>query len=230
MKYFITGLATLCIFMAIGNAQAQYGKKNFSRNFWIVGLGINGINDSGRNLSQPFNVKNNWNISSFPSRFSLEKNIYQGLSLEVSGTSNKYKPGKIINGKENLSAKSFHSFDINAKYDLNYLFGQTLWFDPYAIAGYGYTGVGSEEDFRKQNRSGITNHFGIGFNLWVTDQVGLNFQSMGKLGFIGLGFMSGPSHYVQHGLSIVYKFGGIKTFGGRSIKSRSDSIIEYFAQ
>jgi outer membrane protein OmpA-like peptidoglycan-associated protein len=94
----------------------------------------------------------------------------------------------------------YYGLDANIKYDLNTLFGYTSWFAPYAYVGGGYTNVDA-------NGEGMYN-IGLGFNTWLSENIGLNFQSGSKKGF-----SDNVKTHFQHSIGLVIKFGGKDTDG-----------------
>ena len=100
------------------------------------------------------------------------------------------------------------------KYDLNTLFGETGWFDPYVGVGGDY--VVSE----KNDQSELMAVGSIGFNVWFNDNLGLNFNHSDKLGFA----KNVRSHY-QNSLGLVIKFGG-KDTDGDGVYDKNDACPE----
>ncbi|MBK0404112.1 outer membrane beta-barrel protein [Adhaeribacter sp. BT258] len=223
MNYLKLAVAALLCIVSMGNALAQRGKVNYEvRRFWIVGLGINGVDDSGTELREPLRIGNNWNIMPVPSKLFVEKHIYKGLSVQLNGSYNKYKAGKQVNLEVNKTTQLFYAVDATAKFDLNYLFGPTKWFDPYVGGGYGFTSLGPKKDFSSLKKDIWYNHLGFGANMWVTNKIGVNLESMGKFSFSG-----GATSYKQHSISVIYKFGGSKLYGGRFRNSQTESAVDH---
>jgi outer membrane protein OmpA-like peptidoglycan-associated protein len=98
------------------------------------------------------------------------------------------------------------------KYDLNKLFGETGWFDPYLLLGGSYVSLGDQGD-------GMLNA-GVGFNTWFNDNLGLNFQHSSKVGFTD----NIDSHY-QTSLGLIIKFGG-KDTDGDEVYDKDDECPE----
>ena len=71
--------------------------------------------------------------------------------------------------------KLYYAVDAIMKYDVNYLIGETGWFDPYVYLTGGIVSVESTGDTML--------NVGLGFNTWFSDNIGLNFQHNNKLGF-----------------------------------------------
>ncbi|NNL02008.1 MAG: OmpA family protein, partial [Eudoraea sp.] len=106
---------------------------------WMVGLGWNFVNDTGKRFSNIATVKDQWNAVAFPSRINIGRYFRSGIGLEAIATYNNYKKGNIIDGIVNPEDKDYFGFDTRVSYDLNKLVGQTGFFDPYVGVGAGYT-------------------------------------------------------------------------------------------
>ncbi|NJB70301.1 outer membrane protein OmpA-like peptidoglycan-associated protein/opacity protein-like surface antigen [Saonia flava] len=168
-------------------------KDSIVQSSWIIGLGINIVDDSGDAFGNLFEVENQWNMVSFPSRLSIGKYFKNGLGVEAIGTYNKYKVGKLIDGDINDSEKDYLGLDARLSYDLNKIIGQTGWFDPYVGIGAGYTDANN-------NPRGTYNAI-IGFRTWFSNRLGLDFSSSGKW---SMG--TGATNHIQHAAGLIYQF------------------------
>ncbi|WP_297796650.1 OmpA family protein [uncultured Eudoraea sp.] len=160
---------------------------------WMVGLGWNFINDSGNRLNNITTTKNMYNAVAFPSRINIGRYFRSGIGLEAIVTYNKYKEGNIIDGVVNPEDKDYFGFDTRFSYDLNKIFGQTGWFDPYVGVGAGYTYA---NDLSRGTYNAV-----IGFRTWFSDRWGLDFNSTGKWSF-----GNEASNHLQHAVGVVYQF------------------------
>ena len=86
------------------------------------------------------------------------------------------------------------------KYDLNHLFGETGWFDPYLGVGGDFVSSG------RTDKSELVTTGAVGFNVWFNENLGLNFQQGLKKGYLE----DVRSHF-QSSLGLVIKFGGKDT-------------------
>lgn len=97
-----------------------------------------------------------------------------------------------------MSAKvddlTYYGLDGEIKYNLNELFGMKV-FDPYLQVGGGYSWI---DDLGAGTLNG-----GLGFNLWFTENLGLNFQTSYKHSF-----EDRLVPHFQHLAGLVIKFGG----------------------
>ena len=160
--------------------------------YWLAGLGINIVDDSWR-ARQGFALADMWNIVPYPSRVSFGRYFRSGLGVEVIGTYNKFKEGKIIDGVPNPEESEYWAIDSRVSYDLNRLVGETGIFDPYLGAGLGYT----QTDVRRRTANAV-----VGFRLWFSERWGADINTSGKWGLD-----SESTNHIQHGAGVVYRFG-----------------------
>lgn len=160
---------------------------------WMVGLGWNFVNDTGKRFNNIATVKDQINGVAFPSRVNIGRYFKSGIGLEAIASYNKYKKGNIIDGVVNPEDKDYFGFDTRFSYDLNKIFGQTGFFDPYVGVGVGYTYA---NDLSRGTYNGV-----IGFRTWFSDRWGLDFSSSGKWSF-----GNEASNHVQHAVGVVYQF------------------------
>jgi outer membrane protein OmpA-like peptidoglycan-associated protein len=170
-------------------------KDSIVKSSWVAGLGINVVDDT----ASPFggnilDIKDSWNAVPYPSSLSIARNFSNGLGLKAVGSYNKYKVGKLIDGQINLAERDYYAIDGMVSYDLNKVFGETGWFDPFLQAGAGYSSIG---DIGR-----TTGNAGFGFNTWFNDTWGLNLNTMGKWGI-----KEGSTKQIQHSAGVVYRFG-----------------------
>lgn len=193
MRRLKLAVAALFTLVTIASVSAQD-----SNNPWAVGFGVNAV-DIRTSTEFSTDVKDyfgpgDWNVLPSISRISAERYLEDGFTLQLAGSLNKIET--IL--EDNDSDFTYYSIGANLKYDLNHLFGETSWFDPYVYLGGDYTSVDGTGE-------GMLNT-GVGFNAWFNDNVGLNFQSGGKITFAD----KVPDHS-QHSIGIIVKFGGKDT-------------------
>lgn len=207
MKRLKIAVIALFALVAVSNVNAQD-----ENNPWAVGFGMNSVDFYG---SDDFSTQfkdllgnGDWNILPSISRISGEKYLEKGFSLQLAGSLNKIETVSTENDSDFL----YYSLDAIVKYDLNMLFGETGWFDPYVYLGGGYVSADSQGE-------GMINA-GLGFNVWFNDNLGLNFQHGTKKGFSD----KVRAHY-QNTLGLVIKFGG-KDTDGDGIYDKDDACPE----
>lgn len=171
-------------------------KDSIVQSSWIVGIGLNAVDDSGNVFDGIFNVGKEWNIVPFPSRVSIGRYFKNGLGLEAIGAYNTYMEGNIIDGNVISEDIDYYSFDGRITYDINKIIGQTGWFDPYVGIGAGYTDA--------NNKGRGTYNAVVGFRTWFSDRWGLDFNSSGKW---AMSQADGATNHIQHAAGVVYQFG-----------------------
>lgn len=226
MRYFSSLFILFFLALSITEAKAQDGEKT-----WAIGVGTNGVdilNKEYTSLSDQFldytRLDKDLNIYPVISRLYVAKYLGKGFSLDLAAAENKIS--KIPN---NLKAekKKYYSLDLGARYDLNTLFGQTGWFDPYAKFSLG--GVIVQDDWY------FTSAPALGFNIWFNSSVGINIESSFKGD--GSRFLGTMSHFLipenlrsvqylgafhfHHAFSFVVKFGSKK----QKVKNQEDCSI-----
>ena len=167
-------------------------KDSLVTSYWLAGLGINIVDDSWR-ARQNYALSEMWNTVPYPSRLSFGRYFKSGIGLELIGTYNKFKEGKVIDGQPITEESEYWAVDSRISYDLNRLVGETGIFDPYIGAGLGYT----QTEVRRRTANAI-----IGFRLWFSDRWGADLNSTGKWGL-----ESESTNHIQHGAGVVYRFG-----------------------
>jgi len=215
-----TLLFNIVLFAFVSSASAQLASQSENKLIrllqtteWIVGISGTVIDDDAKQFKNVFDVKNTWDFLYFPSKTNLEGYIGEGFSVEGSFTYSRLKSGKLTgdNNAKRLSSAALIAFDLNGKYDLNQLFGDTKIFDPYAVAGFGYT-------YRAviERKSSVTANIGFGCNIWIYKGFGANVQSHAKFALNN----AFGKNYLQHSLGVVYRFNFLnsdrKTRGAKS--------------
>jgi outer membrane protein OmpA-like peptidoglycan-associated protein len=207
MKHLKRILFAVLIVFSLSNVQAQD-----ENNPWAIDFGTNAVDyyptnhPSITNLSgnstgwfdQFSNLTDHYNLSTSPiSRIHVGRYIDDGFSLGAAvsfNTIDQIGNAKVVN-------KGYVGLDVDVRYDLNNAFGDTKWFDPYVTFGGGYTVLDKE---------GLgTLNGGLGANFWITENVGVNVQSMYKHTFDDARHLP----HFQHAAGIVFKFGGVDTDG-----------------
>ena len=193
LKLAIIALFTLAI---VGSANAQD-----ANNPWVVGFGINSVDiQNGKFGSEEFFKDafdtSDLNILPSISRISAEKYLEKGFTLQLAGTLNKVTYVNMTDDSDYI----YFSVGALVKYDLNHLFGETGWFDP-------YVGIGG--DFvDADDKSELMATGAVGFNVWFNENLGLNFQHGWKKGF-----NNNIANHFQSTAGLVIKFGGKDTDG-----------------
>ncbi|PQJ80450.1 OmpA family protein [Polaribacter porphyrae] len=191
-------LAVIALFtlVTVSNVNAQD-----ENNPWAIGFGVNVVDFYLNNTSFTDKLEDHigssdWNFLPSVSRITAEKYLDKGFSLQFSGTINKITH-KFSDGDSDFL---YYSLGLNAKYDLNNLIGDTGWFDPFVYLGGDYVSA----DSMNEGMLGV----GFGFNIWVNENIGFNYQHGSKYGF-----SNKIQDHIQTSAGIVIRFGGKDTDG-----------------
>ena len=204
-------LAVIALFTLVAtyNVNAQD-----SNNPWAISIGVNVVDvrgsDDFTSVIEDHLGTSDWNLLPTISRITAERYLEDGFTLQLAGSMN-----RITTVSQPDDADLTHaSFDVNLKYGLDALvakiFGNSKrYFSPFVYLGGGYTALDGEGE-------GMLN-YGFGFNVMLSETVGLVYQSGTKQEFKDIV----PTHF-QHSLGIVMKFGG-KDSDGDGIYDKYDS-------
>ena len=221
----------VAVMMVLGiSSQAQD-----SNNPWAIEFGVNAVdtrtsagggnNWLDRHFSQPFDVKNNWNILPSVSYLSVSRYIGSGFSFGLQGSVNKIDklvtfdptaPGHDSRGYvvTNPGDLMYYGIDGKVRYSFMELINSKV-IDPSLHVGGGYTFLG-DSSFGTVNA-------GAGLTFWFTENVGLALGTSYKKAFEGSSDLV-RSHF-QHTAGIVFKFGG-KDTDGDGVYDKDDACPE----
>jgi len=221
MKHVKVAVLALLVFVGINNMNAQ--DKN---NPWAINFGVNAVdfhptnfdgnlNDEGASsewFDEFFNVGDHYNMIPTISSISVGRYLNDGFTLEVAASVNKIT--KMGNNPEYDPSNAFLALDGNLKYNIQSLFDKNGWFDPYLLAGGGYSWFDWEG-------TGTLNG-GAGTNLWISDNIAFTLQTAYKHSFD-----NNFAPYFQHTAGFAVKFGGTDT-DGDGIYDNEDACPETF--
>lgn len=211
-----------------------------SNNPWAISFGVNAVdtrtsagggkNWADRHFSQPFAVKDNWNILPSVSYLSVSRFVGDNFSFGVSGSVNKitkyvkFAPtalghdsrGYVVSNPGDLM---YYGIDGTIRYSFMNLINSKV-IDPSLSVGGGYTFFGDSS-------YGTVNP-GAGLTFWFTENIGLSFATAYKKSFgdreDAAGVPDAPSHF-QHTAGLTFKFGG-KDTDGDGIYDKDDACPE----
>jgi hypothetical protein len=86
---------------------------------WTIGIGMNVIVDDGYRIHHILNIHGNWNAVPYPSRFSVERAMGSGLSVELAYTYNQILGGKTVDQGPNPLSITYIAFLIIPNFRLN---------------------------------------------------------------------------------------------------------------
>jgi hypothetical protein len=200
--HFLKSPIILLVLMVLFYDQTLFAQEPSSKSkddiiysYWLVGLGINVVDDSNNGTADFFSVKESWNSVPYPSRISIGQYFDNGLGIEAIISMNTYKVGKTINDTINTQESSYFGLDARISYDLNKLLKKNGWFNPYVGVGGGIT---SADNFPRG-----TYNASIGIRTWFTNNLALDINTTGKWPIKGYQVSS----HLQHAIGLVYKFG-----------------------
>lgn len=112
-----------------------------------------------------------WNGFAAPTNLALEYKFNEKYALQAEVSYAKIKKGfyYYLNDAKIVTDDDFVAFDIKGKYDLNKVFGDTGFFDPYASLGLGFSTMAKKSDFKI--------NAGYGFNIWISEKWGIKWDS-----------------------------------------------------
>jgi outer membrane protein OmpA-like peptidoglycan-associated protein len=211
-----------------------------SNNPWAISFGVNAVdtrtsagggkNWADRHFSQPFAVKDNWNILPSVSYLSVSRFVGDNFSFGLSGSVNKitkyvqFAPtalghdsrGYIVTNPGDLM---YYGIDGTIRYSFMNLINSKV-IDPSLSVGGGYTFFGDSS-------YGTVNP-GAGLTFWFTENIGLSLATAYKKSFgdreDAAGVPDAPSHF-QHTAGLTFKFGG-KDTDGDGIYDKDDACPE----
>ncbi len=196
-----------------------------SNNPWAISFGVNAIDTKtsaggghnwlDRHFSQPFAVKDNWNILPSITYIGVSKYVGDNFSFGVSGSLNKvskfvsFNPtalghdsrGYVVTNSGDLM---YYGIDATVKYSFMNLIKSKV-IDPSLSLGGGYSFFGDSS-------YGTVNP-GAGLTLWFSENVGLELTTKYKKSYGERGTatnVDAPSFF-QHSAGLIFKFGGKDT-------------------
>jgi len=201
-------------------------------NPWAISFGANAVDTRTSagprdfnlkdHFSQPFMVKENWNIIPSVSYLTVARNVGGNFSFGITGSVNKISKWVEWTGPSANTTKvlnpgdlMYYGADGKIAYSLKSLFG-TKWFDPSVHIGGGYTFLGKES-------AGNANA-GAGLTFWLTEQVGLSLSSTYKKAFTDRKMFEVPSVF-QHMAGLTFQFGG-KDTDNDGIYDKDDACVD----
>ena len=228
------------IFVAVMMVMGLSSQAQDSNNPWAISFGVNAVDTKtsaggghnwlDKHFSQPFAVKDNWNILPSVSYLSVARSIGDNFSFGLAGSVNKIDkyvkfaptaPGHDSRGYvvSNPGDLMYYGIDATIKYSfMNAINSKVI--DPSLSVGGGYTFFGDS--------SYGTLNPGAGLTFWFTENVGLELATKYKKSFGDREDASGtpdaPSHF-QHSAGIIFKFGG-KDTDGDGIYDKDDACPE----
>ena len=228
------------LFVAVMMVMGLSSHAQDSNNPWAISFGANAVDTKtsagggnnwlDRHFSQPFAVKDNWNILPSVSYLSVSKYVGDNFSFGLAGSVNKIEkyvrfaptaPGHDSRGYvvSNPGDLMYYGIDATIKHSFMNLINSKV-IDPSLSVGGGYTFFGDS--------SYGTLNPGAGLTFWFTENVGLELATKYKKSFgdrdLSATTPDAPSHF-QHSAGLIFKFGG-KDTDGDGIYDKDDACPE----
>lgn len=173
-------------------------------NAFLVKFGVNYVDSSGE--SNPFIGASSFKENAFsaPLKLGVEYRLSELVSFGLDGSLNKWKaPDAVIDRYNILEDQNYFALDakINLYADEAFnWFVNADWLDVYLNGGLGYF---------KVTEGGMSGNLGAGANVWVSKNVGLNFEGAAK--FV---LKSNPARYESNhfllSMGLVFKLSNSK--------------------
>ncbi|WP_103327598.1 OmpA family protein [Bacteroidetes bacterium endosymbiont of Geopemphigus sp.] len=207
VKLLVAGLVVL----ASGALDAQN-----QQNRWFIGVGAHAVDHSSVNpafnkfsfnklsFNKFFKTKN-WSVVPPLSKLTVGHSISDNLAVDMTAS-----VGAIDNSRWNFKDEFFLKTGLGLRF---YPFARNAWFDPYLRAGtnynkFSYNGktLTTKKDgvYRTKKKDFFVADGGLGFNIWLAENFGLNIESnynwipQGKKDYL---------NFFQHSAGLVFRFG-----------------------
>ena len=221
MKNLKLGISALALTLA-STAFAQT-----TSNPWVIGVGAHGVNHMGvanggvdkvfDNFDQVFTL-NNYTITPPLSKLTIARNLNKYFVLDWQTS-----VGNVDNKRFAMDKEFFLQTGLGLQFKFAGLWNEESWFDPYARVGANYlrhdysgltfprTDLANDElrgTYNSDDVTGKANHFtaaaGLGANLWLTKNFGLNLQG----DFVATpGDNTNVPDFWQASASLMFRFG-----------------------
>ncbi len=206
-----------CFSMLQAQTSPRIGGGTTDLNFsgrWIIGAGINMIEDSGDQKFGDFFTLKHKNFGS-PFFVSTEYLISNKISVSTTALFNKYQSGKLVNGFriEDVSEPSYFAVDVAGKLFVWDVLAQRK-FTPYFTAGVGYRHI---SDFEAENKLGtfvaipktrdMTLNTGVGAYYWISNNWGLNANYIAKFATKSGANKNYKTNHLVSSFGVFYRFG-----------------------
>ncbi len=206
MKKF-TLLAIIAVIALSLNLNAQN-----SDNKWAIGLNwqFEDFNAVPMSVQKQF-TNTKWQGYKFPSAISGYYSLNRSFNVFAQFGISKLELDRMKSLGQELSSDKFWTGDVNLAYKFanGYILKENCWFDPYVYLGFGATGI---KDLGADKSTYMKQVTGVGINLWLTENIGLNGQGaydymMGKLSTTD----KKRDDYMHYTLGVKYRFGAKDT-------------------
>lgn len=183
---------------------------------WYLMIGTHAVDHTSvRGVFDGYFDTKDWSATPF-GKIAIGRNLNRSFALDLEAS-----VGEIDNKRLNLKDEFMTTVGLGLRYKFanGYILKERSWFDPYLRVGAGYhsfdydgytfTGVTDSNgdylnDGTKVNRDNFMVNMGVGFNIWFTENFGINIASqynwMPKVGNDYIDFF-------QHSVGLAFRFG-----------------------
>jgi len=167
----LTFLSIIVLLLATFSVPAQNSDYK-----WAVGINWNWEDFHTVHRSVPDQFKyTKWQGYNFPSALTVGRYLNPSFNVLGEFGISKLEEETMKNFGQELTDSKFWTADVNLAYKFanGYILKQTSWFDPYIYLGFGASNIMDKGQDKNTYLKQVT---GVGFNFWVLEKVGLNFQ------------------------------------------------------
>lgn len=168
-----------------------------------------------------------WQGYKFPSHLSVGYNLNPSFNLIGQFGVSELEYDRMASIGQPLSSNKFWTGDLNLAYKFanGYLLKEESWFDPYIFLGLGASSI--KDDGVTNSTTYFKEATGLGLNLWLTQNVGVNFQ--GAYDYIIAPKLSTTDekrdNYMHYTFGVKFRFGA-KDTDGDGVKDKDDLCPE----
>lgn len=180
---------------------------------WIIGAGINMIEDSGHQKFADFFTFKHKNFGN-PFMLSVEYLTNSKFSFGVTFLSNKYQSGKEVQGLtiQNDDEPNYFAIDFGSKMFFRKILTKHK-FTPYITAGFGYRYISGYQAVSQTDNlvdvpktRDITINTGLGVYYWFNKNWGLNINYIGKFALKAGANKNYKTNHLASSLGVFYRF------------------------
>ena len=212
MKHYKLVLVSIVFLITTANLKAQFAN-DLSNGKLVVGIGWSIIEDDGQKFENIFDVKNSWNMLSYPTTLRVEKLFSKSVGFVFNATYNKFKADKLVNGEIQTASSIFYAFDFGVKYNFMGMYNlneKLFGFKEDVFDIYGDVGLGATH----RSTSGASNeanlNLGLGMHIFIFKGFGINLDAISK--FAMDDFWNSESNYMQYSFGVIYDFRSNKKY------------------
>ncbi len=185
-------LLAILLFVFCSNIKG-YSQYNNGENPWILGVGINLINDSLEDIQNLYDIQGTYHYH-VPVSISIEKRFKYDFGIEGRINFNTQLTGKIVNAQVLEEDINLIAIDTHLKYYIT-----NRWLNPRRAIYEGYITAGPGVTLYNSSES-ISLNVGAGINWFMSEQVRINTQAIAKKGVTG-----SKNGYLQLNIGLIFR-------------------------